>query len=321
VMRFDDNDFATDDAQRTPGVRPVNGDDDVHRVGWFVYPLIAGKGLTVTELAQALSVQENGVEALLNGEVMPTGAQLAGLSDLLDVPLDDLKDLLPERQRQLIDHEDKMEDFKLTINGVTFTLKGDTAAQQAVTKALTDNAVKLDEATATIASLKVDGEKAVAVAEAKADAADAARAKAEAERDSAVDPTAIRKRIDERLALERTAESVLGDKFDATKDDDALRSEVIVAVQPEAKLDGKSDAYVAARFDAAVELFASAKKDTKPGHVPARVAARHVVDNDNTDADPVEVARAAAKARNDKLWQSPLAASKDAKPETVTIRH
>lgn len=72
-----------------------------------------------------------------------------------------------------------------------------------------------------------------------------------------VDPKVVTERVAVRLQLVRTADKVLGTdhkvKLDELTDDD-VRKAVIVKVFPQAKLDGKDSTYLAARFDAAVEL-------------------------------------------------------------------
>lgn len=66
-------------------------------------------------------------------------------------------------------------------------------------------------------------------------------------------------RIDARIALLDSARTVLGKDFDAKgKSDREVREAALVKLDPNAKFDGKSDDYVAARFDLAVE---GAKKD------------------------------------------------------------
>lgn len=318
----DPRDVSTTSIQRL-AKHASKADEMLHVVGFVAWPIIWERGLTVTEVAQALGVQENGVEPLLAGEVMPTGLQLEGLAELIDVPVETLKDLLPERQRELTDREDvTMEEFKIVINDVTFTLKGDTAAQQAVTKALADGDAKTAELTSKIALDAAEADKAFQTEKARADAADEAKVKAEAARDAAIDPTAIRKRIDERVSLERTASEVLGENFDAAKSDDEIRSAVILSVQPEAKLDGQPEAYVAARFDSAVEIFEKNKTDTDDvgsGQARVRVAAR---DAGGLTADErMKKARDDADEKRRNAWRQPLAATKDAAPESVRIKH
>lgn len=296
----------------------------LHNIGMVAFPLIMERGLTMTELAQALGVQENGVEPLLAGEVMPTGKQLEGLAELLDVPADELKDLLPEKQRAQTDREDStMEDFEITLNGVTFKLKGDTAARQAVTKALGDGEQKIDELQAEMAKKDSEHAEALTKETARADAAEEAKTKAEAERDAATDPSSIRKRIDARVALERTAAEVLGEKFDEAAeklDDEELRKKVILAVQPTATLDGKDEVYIRARYDSAVELH----KENNPGE-PTGIHRVRAAANNSTggraDGDvgsshggTVNKARADMIKRNREAWRTPMTHSKDARP-------
>lgn len=301
----------------------------LHMVGMLAWPISMEMGLTVTELAQALGVQENGVEPILSGEVMPTGAQLEGLADLLDIPAETLKDLLPEKQRALTDREDStMEEFDININGVTFKLKGDSAARQAVTKELADKAEAVDSLKQEMAKKDSEHEEAIQAEKARADSAEEAKTKAEAERDAAQDPSTVRKRIDERLDLERTARDILGDDFDETKADADLRADCILKLQPTAQLEGKPDTYVQARFDAAVELFeqeqehvddAGGKGDPNRPTNRTRVVAAAAADKGDASARIDKARRDAAEKRRN-MWRTPLSASKDSDPEKVTIR-
>jgi DNA-binding Xre family transcriptional regulator len=296
----------------------------MHPVGQFVWPIAMDRGLTVTELAQALGVQENGVEPLLAGEVMPTGKQLEGLAELLDVSAEQLKDLLPDRQRKNTDREDKNMKRKITIDGITFEFEADDTAYSAIVKAVDGGATKLDEAIAAAAKADAEHEAALSAEKARADSAEERATKAEAERDTALDPSTMRKRIDERLALERTAQEVLGEKFDSKMDDGDLRRAVIVAVQPSANLDGKDEVYVAARFDAALDLHKASKADQLPGHAQTRYAAHHTTRGDghvgSSGSSTVEKARQDMMERNRNMWKTPLSATKDADPEAVRIR-
>jgi hypothetical protein len=66
---------------------------------------------------------------------------------------------------------------------------------------------------------------------------------------------AIAAGVKARVVLEQTAAKVLGTevKLDAMKDRD-IKVAVITKVHTDAKMDGKSDEYVQARFDAAIEI-------------------------------------------------------------------
>lgn len=85
-------------------------------------------------------------------------------------------------------------------------------------------------------------------------------------KDSRTDSAELREQIKAELKaradLEQQAAAVLDEgtqaKFDSMSDR-AIREAVIVARTPEAKLDGKSDEYVLARFDAVMETFDSSE--------------------------------------------------------------
>lgn len=289
-----------------------------HLVGMVAIPIIMEMGLTITEVAQALGTSENEAENILSGEVMPTGLQLEGLASLLDVPADDLKDLLPERQRELTDQEGPtMEEFEITINGVTFKMKGDSAARQAVTKKLHDDEAMITSLKARVTEVE---DKAKADAEASQAKLDEAKEKGDglqAKLDDATDPDKLRKRIDERLDLERDCKAVLGDKFDAKMDDDDLRRAVIAELSPNANLDGKSDAYVQARYDAAVEGFDADKtqvEDSRDAAGRLRAAAHNTRRVDNgvgEHSDAVAEAKAKADKKRRDMASQPLGFSKD----------
>lgn len=64
----------------------------------------------------------------------------------------------------------------------------------------------------------------------------------------------VANRIKTRTNLENAARKVLGteEKLDGLKDEE-IRSKVILKAYPDAKLDGKSEEYIQARFDSAVD--------------------------------------------------------------------
>ena len=64
--------------------------------------------------------------------------------------------------------------------------------------------------------------------------------------------------IDERLQLVRQAEWMISDEYDFTgKSAQAIRLDILTALDPEFKADDRSEDYIRARFDKAVELFES----------------------------------------------------------------
>ncbi len=154
--------------------------------------------------------------------------------------------------------------MKLTIDGITVEIEDQAA--QVVTKAIADRDAKIEDAAdalkksdAAAGELKSQIEK----EKARADKAEEDRDSEKARADAAEDPKVVRERIDARLKLERQAAPILGEdqKLDGMSDDE-IRAAVVVktAKDPDAikaKLDGADPAYVAARFDAAVDGYST----------------------------------------------------------------
>ena len=96
--------------------------------------------------------------------------------------------------------------------------------------------------------------------QAKLDAKDADVAKLTADLNAALAPARLDAAVESRVALVVSAAKVLGAyaKFDG-KTDREIQAMVIAKVHPSAKLDGKSDDYVSARFDACLDAATQAK--------------------------------------------------------------
>ena len=103
----------------------------------------------------------------------------------------------------------------------------------------------------------------------------AERDKVEAERDAANEELKkmkssrgddIASAVRDRLALERSATAILGTeaKVDSMTDSE-IRLAIISKASPNTNLDGKSDVYIAARYDAAVELLSQRNADGDDG--------------------------------------------------------
>jgi hypothetical protein len=115
---------------------------------------------------------------------------------------------------------------------------------------------RADAAEARVADAEARVEKAEAAlqdATARADKAEARADDAEAKLAKVEGPEALQERVQARLGLERDAAKVLGTevKLDSLSDAE-IRAEALKKARPEFKLDGKSDEYVSALFDAAV---------------------------------------------------------------------
>lgn len=103
-------------------------------------------------------------------------------------------------------------------------------------------------------------------------------------------PAQIAAGVRTRLDLERKASAILPketlEKIDSMSDVD-IRKAVILVKFPEAKLDGQSEDYLKARFDAALEVVT--KTDDADAANRAKSAPRQ--DSDNTDCNSTEAAR------------------------------
>lgn len=116
-------------------------------------------------------------------------------------------------------------------------------------------------------------------------------------RTDAESPARLREAVKARVALESSAQSVLGDKYNCDTMDD--RSIMVAVVE---KLHGttlgteKSLDYVRARFDTAIEGYAAGNA--------ALAAVQATVNQNRQDTNPVKSAREAMIERNQKAWQS-----------------
>jgi hypothetical protein len=135
--------------------------------------------------------------------------------------------------------QEKHDMRKIKIDGVEYEVS-ETAAQ-AIEKRDATHAAQLAELQA-----KVDS------ATARADAADDKAGKAQAALAEA--PAKVRAELRARTELEAKATKVLGaeQKYDGMTDAQ-IKAAVLAKAAPSLKLDGKSEAYVDARFDAAIE--------------------------------------------------------------------
>lgn len=129
--------------------------------------------------------------------------------------------------------------------------------------------------------------------QARADAADEAAKKAAKELKDA--PAKVTAELKARMSLEASAKKVLGAKaaakFDSL-DDKAIKLAVLKQTNPDLKLDGKSDAYVDARFDHAIELYDEEEGEDEGGEDGVTAARRVVTDTEDGDdsepGDPTE---------------------------------
>lgn len=131
----------------------------------------------------------------------------------------------------------------------TVTVRADGIEYQVapeVERHISKQAERIDAVTTELETAKADAEK----AQAKADAASEELETAKATRTDEAIAAAAKARID----LERTAVKVLGDEAELEgKSDREVREAVVLAVHKDAQLAEKSDEYVTARFDAALD--------------------------------------------------------------------
>jgi 8-oxo-dGTP pyrophosphatase MutT (NUDIX family) len=162
-------------------------------------------------------------------------------------------------------------------------------------KAKTDK--EAEDAKTAFDKMKEDKEKAE-------DAKDKAEAKADAlteQLTQRADGADFNARVQARLDLLTVAASVVPAevKLDSL-DDKAIKTAVIMATSPDARLDGKSDAYLDARYDAAVEAL-DARSDSS-GRLHTQITGSRTASATN------KVSEAAVKMRADSAnaWQTPL---------------
>ena len=187
---------------------------------------------------------------------------------------------------------------KVRIDEVDFEM--DEGAGQAVSKIL----ARLDAANEALDAAK----KMASEATAKADKALEDLAAEQKARTDASSGDAVRVAVKERVALETTAAKVLADdtvKLDDMSDVD-IRRAVVLKVSPSAeeKLDAGDEAYLAARYDAAVDAWTAAQDRKTMATTPASQAVR-VAAGKQTRVDAAE-ARRKMIADNVSLGRDPI---------------
>lgn len=150
---------------------------------------------------------------------------------------------------------------KTKIGGKEFDVSDEVA--HAVIRADEQHAQALAGKDAELKLARSETEKATAradAAQAKADSAEAAAKKAEQARADAADPKRFHGAVEERVELLSKVQRVLGtdeSKKLAKADKKDLQVAVLAKLAPDFKADGKSEDYLAARFDAELERFDS----------------------------------------------------------------
>jgi hypothetical protein len=216
--------------------------------------------------------------------------------------------------------EKEVKTMKLAINDglyISFSMDGaqqlptekEVGAFQAAIDALRTDAAELPTVKAKVDALeaeKLELQKKIDTAEGRADGKDdqirvlttkvdelqtkvtAAETGAQARTDAA---------IDERLEMIDLAREVIGDAYEFKgKDAKAIRVNVLKALNPDVKLDGRNDDYVLARFDAAVEAYR--KQASEP-------VGAHSVRGRNDDGRTPEEIQKERTARTDGVYRDP----------------
>jgi hypothetical protein len=195
---------------------------------------------------------------------------------------------------------------KIKIDGVDYEVSE--SAAQAIDK----QQARMDELSAEVVTVKTELES----EKARADKAQEDLAAEKKAREDAEDPERIRKAIDARLKLEREASQVLGDeaKLDGLTDDEIKRQVVTkVAKNQELvtkRLEGCDPAYLAARYDAAIEDFDPSQKP-HAGLVRLRQVAAGSIKQDGDTAEDARqrMIEAGRKAGREPIGGSAPAAS------------
>lgn len=186
---------------------------------------------------------------------------------------------------------------KITVDGVDY--EATPQVEQAVGKL----SARIDALQSQLAEQKKDLE----AAKARADAAEESLAAEKQARADAESPEKVRAAVDARLALERSAGPILGDqaKLDEMADADIKRAVVIAAAKDaevvKQRLDGCDDAYLQARYDAAVEGWEQANQPN------AGLAATRQAANQATRTDSVNDARQRMIEHNRELGRKAIA--------------
>ena len=184
---------------------------------------------------------------------------------------------------------------KIDINGVEYEVTEQVA--QAYSKERKDSAEKL----ATVEKVAADKTGEIDKLQAKLDAATEELEKEKAARADAEDPAKLRARIEARVKLEESARKALGDetKFDA-ETDHQIRLKVCEKVSPNFDFSEKSEEYVQARFDAALEAL-----DNSPNPALEAVGkAAAKVDAADTSSDPEKAARLRMVEASRNAWKT-----------------
>ena len=195
---------------------------------------------------------------------------------------------------------------KIRIDGVDFDPSTE-AFVQALEKRDAKVAADLEALKKSVTEATAKADK----AEARADAAAESLAKAEAELKDL--PSKVRADMAARAELDARARVVLGKevKLDTLKPIDVQKM-VIAKLNPELKLDGKSDAYVEARFDAALEAHEKDNGEWTESAKKLDTAATGTTTTSSTDKLDADEAKARFIRESQSAWKKPLTSAKSA---------
>lgn len=144
---------------------------------------------------------------------------------------------------------------KVTLDGIEYD------AAPEVANALKKEGARADKAESELEKVKADAKTATDEAEKQKAKFDAMAEELKALKEKGTNTDELQKAIKARVALEGVANKVLkaddAKKLDTMSDMDVMKA-VILVKAPDCKLDGQSDVYVQARFDAIVETLATA---------------------------------------------------------------
>lgn len=144
-----------------------------------------------------------------------------------------------------------------TVSLKTHKIDGvDYQAEAKVLEALHAANQRADEAASQISTMQAKHDSAIE----RADAAEAKVKELEAALANAISPERLDSLVAARIALHAIALKA-GVEVKADSSEDSLKREIIVKAFPKANLDGKDAAYIAARFDAAVEQIEAQAED------------------------------------------------------------
>lgn len=196
---------------------------------------------------------------------------------------------------------------QVRIDGITYEVTTPQAVE-AFAKLEKQHADQLEKAKKDAADAQATADKAQATADkaqAKSDAAADELKKAHAELKEL--PAKLKADMATRSELEDKARVVLGAeaKLDGLSPLD-VRKAVLAALAPELKLDGKSEAYIEARFDAAMERHQNEDSDWAKDATKLEDTKK----NDSTERLDSEKAKKAFVAASKDAWKQPLASAR-----------